>query len=228
MRKLLVVPAVLALCAGPAAAQSDLEGLVNVNIQDVLQDIAVDLNVEENNIPVTVQLPVSVAANVCDVNVGVLSAQVESGDASCAAVTGSQELTQVVQQEMAAGGATDDDVTTGSTDDGTAADEGTADEGTTDGGTAADEGATADNGASDDGATGTVDTEEDTTGTAGTEDDATGTDEGTTGSISGASEFAPGQQEAPANEVAPGQQEEPREAAPGQVMPCAPGQPNCQ
>jgi hypothetical protein len=105
MNRFIVATTSLMALAGVSHAQTnDFEGLVNVNIQDVLQDIAVDLNVSDTNIPVTLQVPISLAANVCDVSVNVLSAQVASGDASCAAVTGSQELTQIVQQEMSTGG----------------------------------------------------------------------------------------------------------------------------
>jgi hypothetical protein len=46
----------------------DQEGLVNVNISDV-----------------TVQVPVSVAANLCDINVAVLSRLVKNGGATCTA-----------------------------------------------------------------------------------------------------------------------------------------------
>lgn len=88
-----------------AQAQDGMDGLVNVNIQDLLQDIAVDLNIEETNIPVTIQLPISIAANVCDVSIDLLAVQVDTGEANCVAVTGSQEVTQTVIQQMAAGGA---------------------------------------------------------------------------------------------------------------------------
>src|SRR3712207_3822022 len=44
------------------------EGLVNVNIEDV-----------------TVQLPIAIAANVCDVNVNVLARQLRDGGAQCTA-----------------------------------------------------------------------------------------------------------------------------------------------
>lgn len=145
MKRMLWASAALTFTTAVAAAQTttpELDGLVNVNIQDVLQDIAVDLNIDETNIPVTLQVPVSVAANVCGVDVNVLSAQVDTGDASCTATTGSQELTQVVQQEMAAGGSTDSDDTASdgpdSTDDtasdgsGTTEDTASDDAGTTD------------------------------------------------------------------------------------------------
>jgi hypothetical protein len=48
--------AMVAVLAGPASAQSKQEGLVNVALEDVI-----------------VQLPIAVAANVCDLNVAVLS-----------------------------------------------------------------------------------------------------------------------------------------------------------
>jgi L-aminopeptidase/D-esterase-like protein len=44
-----------------AVAQTDQEGLVNVNVEGV-----------------TIQAPISVAANICDVNVNVLSGQLDS------------------------------------------------------------------------------------------------------------------------------------------------------
>jgi hypothetical protein len=108
MRKLLLASAGLLAWGGIASAQTP-DALINVNIQDVLQDIAVDLNVSENSIPVNVQLPINLAANVCDVDVSVLSAKVETGDATCVAVTGSQEVTQIVSQQIDA--SADDDAT---------------------------------------------------------------------------------------------------------------------
>jgi hypothetical protein len=49
----------------PSQAQTQ-EGLVNVNVSEVV-----------------VQLPIAVAANVCDVNVNVLARQLRTGDAAC-------------------------------------------------------------------------------------------------------------------------------------------------
>lgn len=143
MRKLLLVSASLLAWSGIASAQTS-DALINVNIQDVLQDIAVDLNVSENSIPVNVQLPINLAANVCDVDVSVLSAKVETGDATCVAVTGSQEVTQIVSQQIDA-----------SASDDTASDDSSA---TDDDATASD-----DNSASDDEATASDDTGDDAT-----------------------------------------------------------------
>jgi len=78
--------------------------LVSVNLQNVLNNLSVELNVNRNNIPVTAQVPIDVAASVCGVSVGALAASVASGTASCTATTTSAALTQAVQQQIASGG----------------------------------------------------------------------------------------------------------------------------
>jgi hypothetical protein len=88
MRKLFLAPifaAALALGApGTAMAQTnDQDGLVNVN----LQDIAVA-------IPVSVAVPIGVAANVCDVNV--LSLHEQIGDMTCTATNNSTALSRAI------------------------------------------------------------------------------------------------------------------------------------
>ncbi len=52
--------------AGPASAQTEQDGLVNVNVQDV-----------------TIQVPIAIAANICDVNANVLARQERNGGAEC-------------------------------------------------------------------------------------------------------------------------------------------------
>jgi len=52
--------------AGSAAAQTQQEGLVNVNVENV-----------------TAQVPIGIAANVCDVNANVLAEQLRMGGAEC-------------------------------------------------------------------------------------------------------------------------------------------------
>ncbi len=80
------------------------EGLVNVTLGDVvLQQIAQDINVDVSQIPVTVQVPVGVAANVCGVAANVLAEQKNAGDAACDASTSSEALTQIVQREVGGG-----------------------------------------------------------------------------------------------------------------------------
>jgi len=90
--------------AGAPASTSGIPSLVNVNLQNVLNDLSVRLNIDRANVPVTAQLPIQLAANVCGVSVNVLSASLASGRGTCTATTAPQELAQVVQQQMAAGG----------------------------------------------------------------------------------------------------------------------------
>lgn len=54
--------------AGPASAATQQDGLVNVNVENV-----------------TAQVPVGIAANVCDINAAVLSAALRAGGAECEA-----------------------------------------------------------------------------------------------------------------------------------------------
>src|SRR5581483_12060498 len=84
----------LAATSTPAlAATNSQNGLVNVN----LQDIAVQA-------PVTVAVPVAVAADVCNVSAAVLAQQANAGQATCTATSDSYALNQVVAQQMTGGG----------------------------------------------------------------------------------------------------------------------------
>jgi hypothetical protein len=68
-RLLAVVGATAAIALGaaaPASAQTQQEGLVNINFEDI-----------------NVQLPVSVAATLCDINVNLLAEQVDAGRTEC-------------------------------------------------------------------------------------------------------------------------------------------------
>ena len=68
----------LALTAVPALAQPVFTGgLVNVTVTDVIDDVEVVVG--------AVQLPIGVAANVCDVNVAVLVEDFQDGTANCTA-----------------------------------------------------------------------------------------------------------------------------------------------
>lgn len=126
MRKLATVSAVAALAilsacktsnaaqgvasAGQSAAgavSSAATSLVNVNLSNVLNDLAVQLRVDKANIPVNAQIPITIAANICGVSINVLSVSGASGTSSgCTAVTTSPQLTQVVGQQLNAGSGT--------------------------------------------------------------------------------------------------------------------------
>ncbi|WP_334164897.1 hypothetical protein [Phenylobacterium sp.] len=87
----------------PQPSTSGIPSLVNVNLQDVLNDLSVRLQIDRANVPINIQLPIQLAANVCGVSVNVLSVST-GGQAQCKATSAPQELAQVVQQQMAAGG----------------------------------------------------------------------------------------------------------------------------
>jgi hypothetical protein len=78
--------------------------LVSVNLQNVANNLSVSLKVNRDNIPVTAQVPIDVAASVCGVSVSALAASVANGHASCTATTTTPQLTQAVQQQIASGG----------------------------------------------------------------------------------------------------------------------------
>jgi hypothetical protein len=98
---ILTLGLVLAGGAGLPATAAQQEGLVNVNVELVKNEIAKNIDVDVSQIPVTVQVPVGIAANVCNVDANVL-AQEKQGEqtANCDAQTTSQALNQVVQKQI--------------------------------------------------------------------------------------------------------------------------------
>ncbi len=89
---------------GTSGGGTSIPTLVSVNLQNVLNDLSVSLQVNRDNIPVTAQVPIAVAASVCGVSVDALAASIASGQAGCTATTTSPQLTQAVQQQIASGG----------------------------------------------------------------------------------------------------------------------------
>ena len=82
MRKFVIAAAAVAAAASPAFAQTQ-NGLVNVNLSDIqvqLQDILSHNNVNVQ-VPASVQLPIGIAAKICNVNVAALAQQ--KGDQTC-------------------------------------------------------------------------------------------------------------------------------------------------
>ena len=88
------------LASGAFAQQS---GLVNVDVHNVANNIAKNINVDVSQIPVTVQVPVGIAATVCGVGANVLGQQSASGNAACTASSTSTALDQVVQRQLKRG-----------------------------------------------------------------------------------------------------------------------------
>lgn len=104
MRKLMIAAAaVAAVSATPALAQQG--GLVNVSIGDVsvLNNFLDGSQVAALNnlsVPITVQVPIGVAANVCGVDANVLAHQAIQGGATCTATSGSRALAQEVNRQL--------------------------------------------------------------------------------------------------------------------------------
>jgi hypothetical protein len=79
--------------------------LVNVDLSNVLNDLALDLNIDKANIPINAQIPISIAANVCGVSINILSIGAGGGSSQgCTANSISPELKQYIQQQLAANG----------------------------------------------------------------------------------------------------------------------------
>lgn len=87
------------LSATVATAHAQQSGLVNVDISNVANNIAQNINVDVSQIPVTVQAPIGIAANVCGVNANVLARQ-GTGAAQCTATSTSTALNQIVQKQI--------------------------------------------------------------------------------------------------------------------------------
>ena len=67
-------------------------GLVNVIVQDI--------NVNVSDIPVNIQVPVGIAANVCNVNAAVLLAAARQGRAECTAQQTSSAFNQAILRSI--------------------------------------------------------------------------------------------------------------------------------
>ena len=106
MRKMMLAAAFVAATAtAPAIGQiGNSQGLIAVQIQnvDILNNFLNDAQIAALNdlaIPITVQVPISVAANVCDTTVAVLAAARKTGDNTCDAASGSAALADIVQRQ---------------------------------------------------------------------------------------------------------------------------------
>ena len=114
-----------AVADGVKDAAGGAVSLVNVDLRNVLNDLALDLKIDKSNIPINAQIPINVAANVCGVSINILSVGGGGSSQGCTANSISPELAQYVQQQIAAagsvgGGAQTNTGTTGTTTTGTA------------------------------------------------------------------------------------------------------------
>ena len=105
MRKMMLAAALTAATTAPAIGQiGNSQGLVAVQIQnvDILNNFLNGAQIaalNEIGLPITVQAPISVAANVCDTTVDVLAAARKAGDSACTATSGSAALADIVQRQ---------------------------------------------------------------------------------------------------------------------------------
>ena len=99
MRRIMLAAAALSAVATPAFAQVNTgNGLVAVNIQnvDILKNFLNNAQIsalDNVTVPVTVNVPIGVAANVCNVSAAVLAKQAADA-APCDAKSGSKALAQ--------------------------------------------------------------------------------------------------------------------------------------
>jgi hypothetical protein len=84
---------------------SSVPSLVNVNLSNVLNNLALDLKIDKANIPINAQIPINIAANVCGVSINILSIGAGGGsNKGCTANSISPELKQYIQEQLAANG----------------------------------------------------------------------------------------------------------------------------
>lgn len=107
MRKIMtaLIASTVALSTAPAIAQTN-SGLVVVDLSgakiDLLNNLARDLNLEinDNNIEILknidVQVPIGIAAAICDVNANILAAQRKTEGYTCTAKNNTAALTKAV------------------------------------------------------------------------------------------------------------------------------------
>ena len=84
----------------PSGSGTTLPSLVTVNLEKVRADIASKARVEISKVPITAQVPVSAAANVCGIDVNALGGLQGSGSQPTCTATNSAAAYQVVQNQM--------------------------------------------------------------------------------------------------------------------------------
>ena len=110
MRKMMIAAAAMTAVASPAFAQTQTavgnsQGLIPVQIQNLalLNDFLNDSQVAVLNgvsVPITVQAPISVAANVCGTTVAALAEARKNGTGGCEAKSGSAALADIVTRQV--------------------------------------------------------------------------------------------------------------------------------
>ncbi len=88
------------LLTGAPMAMAQSGGMVSVDISNVAESIARNINADVSQIPATVQVPVGIAAAVCGVTATKLGSQATSGNAQCEAKATSPALNETVQRQL--------------------------------------------------------------------------------------------------------------------------------
>ena len=102
MNRLLPLPAAIgaAILFGSPLALAQKSGLVDVDIKNVINEIAQNSKLDVSRIPLSVLVPVDVAAPVCGIPANVLAQQVARGAATCTATGTSAALNETVQTQV--------------------------------------------------------------------------------------------------------------------------------
>jgi hypothetical protein len=85
----------LAAFAQTTMPAPQMPGLINVNLENVRVDIANGLDIDLEAVPINLQLPINVAANVCGVDIAALGT-----DANSCTATNSQLAMQYVTNDI--------------------------------------------------------------------------------------------------------------------------------
>lgn len=110
MKKLLIIPFLalaLGACTSSGSGTGDTGtttggggGLISVDISDVRAEIAKNIDVALEDVPITAQVAADVAADICGTNVNVLSVQIDTSDTTCKATATSGALEQAVRNQL--------------------------------------------------------------------------------------------------------------------------------
>lgn len=99
--KTTVVALSLSLTGATAMAQNvSANNLISVQLSNVANNLAQNLSVDVSNIPVTVQVPIGIAATICNIEANVLATGGNDTPGSCTASSTSDALTKIVQRSM--------------------------------------------------------------------------------------------------------------------------------
>lgn len=82
-----------------AALGAGAEGSVSVELGNVADDFAQDLAMNTTDVPLSVEAPIGIAADVCGISASTLAHQEQTGAASCTAQSSSPALEQIVRKE---------------------------------------------------------------------------------------------------------------------------------